>query len=116
MFNYKQILQENIINYPLAAFLFLCMLVMICSSIYAYEEAFTYNESDLPFVFKNLPSSNDYSTYVKSMAEERWNLYADLFEVESTTEDYVPDYNNGVNDQAGFMNDEEFNDYFETSG
>ncbi|GAB4271780.1 MAG: hypothetical protein Kow0092_26640 [Deferrisomatales bacterium] len=79
--------------------------------------AFAYNdwagnpieESHLPYRINNLPSSSPFASAVQSMAA-RWNLYADLFRLSADRSD--PGFNNGVNDQVGFLDDAGYAGYF----
>ena len=70
---------------------------------------FSYPESDLPHLLNVLGPTDPYTGYDELMAA-RWNLYADLFRKWSAR--YVPRFPNGMNDEVGFLNDNEFNSYY----
>lgn len=95
---------------------FVFLLIAFCLAI-GGPSAFGYNdwgdnpinESHLPYNINNLSSASVYAPLVENMAA-RWNIYCDVFRI--YVDRRTPGFNNGVNDQVGFLSDQGYADYF----
>lgn len=108
----KEIISSNIFKsiyeYKII-FLVLILTLMVGNNSHSYEVEDVYEEAWLPNEFNVLNAADSYNGRDVA-AIGIWNNYADIFSIILPRQ--VPEWNNGVSDVAGILDDSEVDDYY----